>query len=174
MTAMQRVQSELQRSKKEMAERESILQLLSANESELSELNFQQKQMTQKIEVDQARAERLRVALEQKRQMWEKKNLELDEIIRSVQAEKSEKLKEAAEKDKICKEIERQVSLLNFACPVHLCRLTNNSTLTRLQIEEINLKHRAQVLKMQEEKESLSRLAETYMHSISQSLGIAV
>jgi DNA repair ATPase RecN len=149
MTAMQRVQSELQRSKKELTERESIVQLLSANEGELSELNFQQKQMTQKIEVDKARVERLRVALEQKRQMWEKKNFELDEIIRTVQVEKSENLREAAEREKVCKELEKK-------------------------IENLNLEHRARVLKMQEEKESLSRIADTYMHSISQSLGIAV
>ncbi|KDN36882.1 hypothetical protein K437DRAFT_296702 [Tilletiaria anomala UBC 951] len=149
MTAMTSVQAELQRTRKEASSLDELSTLITSNESELSELTFQHKQMQQKISVDTARAERLRAALEQKRDMWKRRNEELGAVVQEKQALKKGLFKEAGEKDRLCKEVERE-------------------------IEEIHLQHRAQILKMQEEKESLSRLADSYMTAIGQSLGIAV
>ncbi len=175
MTAMKQVEAELAKSRKEHAELQAISQDLGGNESELAELQFQHKQMAQKIEVDVARAERLRVALEQKRGIWEKRNTELDDELRNALVDKGHKMKEANEKEKSCREIEKQVSRSPRAIDDNARSVCSRDLLCpRAQIEEITLKHRAHVLKMQEEKESLSRMADTYMHQISQSLGIAV
>lgn len=166
--AMRRVVSEQSRADKEKAAASELEAQVAATETELDDLLFQHKQAAQRIEVDTARSERLLANLEQKRALWQRKREELQQSLKLATEDKQAKLQEAQARDKACRELENQVRHLQTASPASI--LTDRSA---SQIEEIHLKHHAQVLKLQEEHDALTRLAESYMNSIAQSLGIA-